>query len=182
MPEWSNQDLIVYHGTDNQQAGLVAPIAPGGGPVAAAFRPNLARCRRFTDFGRGFYTTTSLHQATQWANARVRKVLAPIGPPQFAVVLGFVIDRDLLAACEQLAFVRNTPDYWALVRTCRNGFLPHQRAVNRPYDVVIGPVSLWESELLIADCDQFSFHTNRAIALLTQPQFIGCGTKPGGLF
>ncbi len=45
-----------------------------------------------------------------------------------------------------------------------------------PYDVVYGPVALWPQTLAIKDCDQISFHTPAAIAML---QGIGL-TPPAG--
>lgn len=32
--------------------------------------PQLSRGRKFTDFGKGFYTTTNLRQAKDWAKAK----------------------------------------------------------------------------------------------------------------
>jgi hypothetical protein len=119
-----------------------------------------------TDFGRGFYTTTRLHQAKQWANSRVRRILAPNGPTPQAIVLSFTLDRNRLAKLDTLVFVRPTRDYWRLVNDCRNGFPPHQRGQPDEYDIVYGPVSLAPQQLLIQDCDQISFHTHRALSVL----------------
>jgi len=142
---------------------------------------NLARCRPFTDFGQGFYCTTSLHQAQQWANARVLRTLAPTGPTPTAVVLAFQLNRYWLASLETLAFVRPIKDFWDLVQDCRNGFPPHQRSTpyNVCYDVVFGPVTLWPQRLVIQDCDQISFHTQRAVRGLKSPVVHSMGTHNG---
>ncbi len=141
-------------------------------------------CRPRTDFGQGFYTTTSEHQARQWANQRCRRILAPRGSGPTATVLRFAIDRDALADLHHLAFVRETADFWNLVHDCRLGFPPHQRTGSRQraYDVVYGPVSLWQQTLVIADCDQISFHTARALALLPAPVIHAQAAGAGGLF
>jgi Protein of unknown function (DUF3990) len=68
MPKWINPPLVVYHGTDSSVLGLAPPPLHA---VLHTFAVNLARCSPNTDFGRGFYTTTSDHQARQWANKRV---------------------------------------------------------------------------------------------------------------
>lgn len=187
MPVWTNGDLTVFHGTDSAAIGLGSP-PPGLAslPQPAAMTVDLSKCKRLTDFGQGFYTTTSLHQAKQWANARLRRVLAPGPTTQFAVVISFSINRDELGDLETLGFVRGTLDYWDFMQDCRAGFPPHQRASprNAAYDVVYGPVSLWQQILLIQDCDQISFHTDRAIQLLNAngPTLVACASSAGGLF
>lgn len=163
MPRWKNQPLITYHGSDS------GSLPPGswtvGSPVP--FPVSLARCRPLVDFGQGFYTTTNQHQAEQWANTRVLRM--PPHPGIRAVVLAFTIDRDALAALDTLAFVRPTTDFWDFVTDCRHGFPPHARSHPSPpsYDVVYGPVTIWPQSLLLADCDQISFHTPPAVAALS---------------
>jgi len=72
MPSWalsagSIKPLVVYHGTDDTVAGAsTTPL----GARPAGFRPNLALCRPNTDFGQGFYVSTSEYQARQWPIAR----------------------------------------------------------------------------------------------------------------
>jgi hypothetical protein len=57
MPVWRNKDLVVYHGSDDVSVG--AQGVNSGMPLG--FTVNLALCRPFTDFGQGFYVTTSEH-------------------------------------------------------------------------------------------------------------------------
>src|SRR5271166_1709919 len=179
MPQW-NSKLTVYHGTDDISLGIPGVTTRTPNPLSG-FVVNLGRGRPITDFGQGFYTTTDLHQAREWANARVLRVLAPTQTHR-AVVIAFDLDREWLASLEALAFVRPIlppADFWNLVTDCRNGFFPHQRPLPQTaYDVVYGPVTLWPSRLLIKDCDQISFHTRRATRGLRQPRV--AATPPGG--
>lgn len=180
MPQWGNQPLRAFHGTDDDslKRGSGVRALPGVYSPLPLFTPNLALCRPFTDFGQGFYVTTRLHQAKQWANARVLR--AGSGTSLTAVVIEFSLDRDWLASLDGLVFTRATNDYWALVTDCRHRFPPHQRPPPHPlpYDVVYGPVSLWPQTLYIADCDQISFHTRRAVSSFPQPTIAAIGTRP----
>jgi uncharacterized protein DUF3990 len=162
VPRWLNQDLYVYHGTDSHSVGA-SSVATGG---TLPFAVKLALCRPNTDFGQGFYVTTHLHQAEQWANQRVTSLPST---SLFAVVFRFQVDRDWLASLDALSFVRPTNDFWDLVVDCRLGFPPHQRTFPPSYDVVYGPVSLWPQILTIQDCDQISFHTAKAVTGLPNP-------------
>jgi hypothetical protein len=169
VPLWANKDLDVYHGTDSLSVG--AALFPSGNILP--FRVNLALCRPFTDFGQGFYVTTNLHQAEQWANRRadgINAALPSSAPRTIAIVLQFTLKRDWLARLESLSFVLEAGDFWALVEDCRIGFPPHQRVgASRAYEAVYGPVSLWPQKLVIKDCDQISFHTASAVNSLPDP-------------
>ena len=179
MPKWSNPPLVVYHGTDTAALGLAPPPQH---TVLHAFTVNLARCSPNTDFGRGFYMTTSDHQAREWANKRVRLAHSR-GRSTTGVVLSFPVSLYALSTLESLCFVRATADYYALVEDCRLGFPPHQKTVgNVAYDVVFGPVSLGSQRLVIHDCDQISFHTPAAVAVLPGPQVYDVGDPISGLF
>jgi hypothetical protein len=160
---WTNQHLALYHGTDDVSAiSIMMRVAPNHHGI------NLAYCRPLSDFGRGFYTTTYFHQAANWANDRCL-VLRNRTPPTSAVatVLQFNMDRNLLALMQTLCFLREDQDYWDFVRHCRSAPVPHRAPGN--YDVVLGPVSLWPQTLVIKDCDQISFHTTSALAILPVP-------------
>jgi hypothetical protein len=180
MPLWGspNPPLVVYHGTDDQSLLAWGPIIAGR--TLTGFRARVSLCRPFTDFGQGFYVTTWDHQARQWANARVLRILAPTGPQPRAVVIRFLLDRDWLADLDSLVFIRPTFDFWNLVDDCRTGFPPHQRP--GPYDVVYGPVALWDERLLIQDCDQIGFHTRRAVRRLVDPSVYAIATTVNGRF
>jgi hypothetical protein len=169
VPLWLNKDIYVYHGTDSNSVGATS-VRSG---TSISFGVSLPLCRPRTDFGQGFYVTTNLHQAEQWANERTRAInltLPSSSTPTVAVILQFRLQRDWLASLESLSFVLETPDFWALVEDCRIGFPPHQRAGKQmEYDVVYGPVTLWRQKLVIKDCDQISFHTAAAVSKLPNP-------------
>jgi hypothetical protein len=154
-PAWTNQRLTLYHGTVLTAAESILDSG-----IA------LHRCNRYTDFGRGFYTTTLLEQAESWAwsLSSQRAESAP-------AVVRFDVERDGLARLDALWFVhggREADDYWSLVHHCRTGGGTHGRTVKQGwYDVVIGPVAaFWLQRLAIHDADQISFHTRRAVRLL----------------
>lgn len=166
---WTNQSLKVYHGCDDVSAK---------GIVAHGIR--LASGSPTTDFGQGFYTTTNAHQAEQWANRRFH--IGKARGATSAAVVEFTIDRNDMAVLNHMAFVREdfapNSDYWQLVAHCRGGN-DHAKA-GAPgtgyYDVVYGPVSLYPQFLVIADADQISFHTPRALNVLTTVAIISQGS------
>lgn len=180
---WTNGPLTVYHGTDSSSLSGCGTIRIGG---RLNFTVQLSRCRPATDFGQGFYTTTSLTQAREWANARASKIRASPtagGGAAAAVVLRFDLRRNRLARLDTLAFVRPTADFWSFVTYCRNGHASHNRGgLRKEYDVVYGPVTLWPQRLLIADCDQISFHSPGATRALGQPLVEDVALAPNGLF
>jgi hypothetical protein len=161
-PAWANGSLTLYHGTvlNHAQAIQRNGVSPRLG------RPG-------TDFGPGFYTTTSLRQAKSWAwlmsstsSAKTR-----------GAVVKLVIDLDDLAPLETLTFVRghfDADDYWSFVFHCRAGASNHGRKTvgSGLYDVVYGPVAaFWMQRVAMADSDQISFHTSKSAAVL-RPQKI----------
>lgn len=160
MP-WQNGPLVLYHGTDVKSANDI---------LQNGIQWNL--CKTLTDFGQGFYLTTYLHQAKNWANVRCRLLQKQASPSPLpvAAVIRFEISREELALPEVLVFVTEgaNPDYWDLVSHCRQGGSGrHLLRKTEYYDVVYGPVSLWPQTLVIKDCDQISFHNPRSLELLT---------------
>lgn len=164
-PPWTDQDLILYHGTHSLFAKA----------IRAGIDVTLGNPR--ADFGRGFYTTTVRRQARAWAVRRsaVYELTNPdpSRPPQ-PVVLRFRIPRSEFAGLETLVFVRGdhqAEDYWSFVQHCRRGGAGHGRPMIAGrggwYDVVAGPVAAaWESRMAFASADQISFHTPRGATLL----------------
>jgi hypothetical protein len=110
---WANGPLVLYHGTDDRSAQNIMQNGV-----------DLNYCKALSDFGRGFYLTTWLHQAKNWANVRCRRLRrsAPTRPP-IATVLSYAIDRAEIARPEVLVFISegSNPDYWDLVEHCRLG-------------------------------------------------------------
>ena len=174
MP-WNNDNVELYHGTDTSQLGTIG-IDPNPHGLL------VTKCRRGTDFGMGFYLTTYMHQAEQWANEAYYRNLSPTGANQQAIVLSFEVERDLLASLQALVFVRETPDFWSLVRHCRGGYSPHNRVqttYNPPpraeYDLVYGPVAHWRQTLVFKDCDQISVNAQLALDKLPSPSIKSSG-------
>lgn len=186
MPSWSNGKLTVYHGTNTQTLADYGPFEIGR--RLAGFVADLEYCHPFSGFSKGFYTTTSLHQAREWANTRIRRLNRPKGsratPLQpRSLVFRFDLDRSWLASQETLVFVRAVSDFWDFVTHCRAGLAVHARThPNVAYDAVYGLVTIWPSRLLIQDSDQISFHTTRALGYLNQPSVAELAGNADGLF
>jgi hypothetical protein len=138
-----------------------------------------------TDFGRGFYTTTLLRQALDWAEIKRGKAPAKSKRSRdfMAVVLWFDLPRNRLAELQSLAFGRGDYDaeeYWSFVQHCRSSvparststavIKDHQRdpsGAETCYDMVSGPVSaFWQQRAAIMTADQFSFHTVHGVSVL----------------
>lgn len=138
----------------------------------------LRYCRPDSDFGRGFYTTTVQRQAASWARLRQAQPLSN----EEAVILRFRVCRNELSKLASLHFVLGNydcEDYWSFVQHCRQSMPPvrgrpaeirhHDRLDRKWYDVVTGPVSaFWRQRALMADSDQVSFHTLKAIKILNR--------------
>jgi hypothetical protein len=90
---WQNSNLIVYHGCDNVSADNILKNGV-----------DLTKGKPLADFGKGFYTTTNIHQAKNWANAKIRR-LRQSRPRLLATVIRFELDRNLLAERCLLCFV-----------------------------------------------------------------------------
>ncbi len=164
---WNNRDIVLYHGTIQKHADSILKGI------------DIQQSRVKTDFGQGFYVTTLKRQAEGWASKAHERVRLRFrqNEENKPVLVKYEIPRDDLAPLESLWFVRgafDADDYWSLVFHCRQGKPGHAR-FNRGgrYDIVIGPVaSQWRQRLTIADVDQISFHTDRAIALLVNPSVL----------
>ena len=175
---WINDDMVLYHGCSdlslfpNNSNGIVV----SGGPHNISHNSNNAAQR--ADFGPGFYATSWLHQAKNWANQRVNK-LRGRHPNVKAVILSMHIERNRFASLESLVFISDRDNYYAFVQYCRRGGIPHAALAHRgqPYDVVAGPVSMgMEQTLAIGNTDQVSFHTASATAAITNLSVFAIGT------
>jgi hypothetical protein len=153
-PSWSNQDIVLYHGT-------VDVFAP-----AILTQISVSMGRSSTDFGPGFYATTLLRQAHTWAAQ-----LASSKPGTAPAVIEVTVSRNRMAGLETLAFVRcdfDADDYWSFVHYCRKGAVDHGRPdPHRFYDLVYGPVAaFWKQRMSVSDADQLSFHTTASQLVL----------------
>jgi DNA-directed RNA polymerase alpha subunit len=124
-------------------------------------QPDLAKCRQKTDFGKGFYTTTSLEQAKKWALLKKKR----FGTPH-AYVSEYEIDDTVLNSAEYIVrhFSGATKVWLEFVVSNRKGYATHS------YDFVMGPVAndslyatllLYEQGVLTAEAtiEQLKTHT-----------------------
>jgi hypothetical protein len=168
MATWQNDDFILYHGSTEDS---LRPLDPEGLSVGVLpHHINLERCGTRTEFGRGFYVTSSLEQAKSWANLQAKRIAIrkrKTTHPR-AVVLGVSLNRDRLATLEALVFTNENCGFWPFVEYCRAGHPPHGRrnAVQVRYDIVYGPLSIWPQHFVLKDCDQVSFHSAKALSII----------------
>lgn len=158
IPPWTNQDLVLYHGT----LLIYAQDIFHHGVRLEVQQPR-------TDFGLGFYTSTNREQAVKFIRRR-RFGLSPVALVEFRV------ERERLASLNILSFVLGSPaalDFWSFVQHCRS---PHSSSHGRNagtssyYDVVVGPVAKnWGTCTSHFGFDQVSFHTPDAVNLLNTP-------------
>jgi hypothetical protein len=147
------------------------------GSTVSVAQPDLKKCRAATDFGKGFYTTTSFEQAKKWSVIKRNRT----GAAQ-AIVSEYEVDDDILQnkKFKVRLFASPTEDWLNFVMNNRRGRLVSD------YDLVMGPVAndslyatllLYEQGILQASAaiaqlkahtlfDQLSFHSDSAIAML----------------
>jgi hypothetical protein len=147
------------------------------GSTVSVTQPDLKCCRPTTDFGRAFYTTTSIEQAQKWAAIKQRRVNA-----ESAIVSAFEFDESVLHSGKYNVrfFEKPTKEWLEFVINNRRG------VGSEKYDCVMGPVAndslyatilLYEQSIIGAEAaieqlksytlfDQLSFHTNEALTNL----------------
>lgn len=162
--------MILYHGSNTNIKSI-----------------NLAMCRPYKDFGKGFYLTDIREQAEKMAR-RVSKIYG--GSP---VVNIFEIDDDFrkISGITVKDFGIQTSEEWArFVMNNRNKNFDNEKSVlcnqDNKYDIVIGPVAddnmallfrQYENEMIDFETlikgmiyketsSQYSFHTEKSIRLL----------------
>ena len=145
----------------------------------AVRKPIVSRGRSKTDFGKGFYTTTSREQAEKWAQIKRDRM----GNEAHAIVSVFELDDAVLnnPAYRTRYFDGATAEWLDFVVGNRRGEVHHN------FDLIMGPVAndklyatitLYENGILDANAaieqlnthqlfDQLSFHTTKACKLLT---------------
>ncbi len=145
----------------------------------AVRKPIVSRGRGKTDFGKGFYTTTSREQAEKWAQIKRDRM----GDEAHAIVSVFELDDAVLnnPAYHTRHFDGATAEWLDFVVGNRRGEVHHN------FDLIMGPVAndklyatitLYENGILDANVaieqlnthqlfDQLSFHTTKACKLLT---------------
>lgn len=139
-------------------------------------RPSVLKGRKATDFGKGFYTTTSFEQAKKWAILKKNRDLS-----EKAIVSVYEVPDDILNRDFSVyRFVGPTKEWLEFVVSNRRGKGRAQ------YDLIMGPVAndqlyvtirLFEQGVVSADAaiemlkshklfDQLSFHSGKAASLL----------------
>lgn len=159
--------MVLYHGCND---GSLAPGNPRG--IVVSGQPHGIRLdvgAKRPDFGPGFYATTWLHQAKNWANLSVKKVRRR-RPFAKAVVLSMRVERNTFAELQSLVFPGERNDFHRFVEYCRDGHRPHAALECRqtPYDVVTGPVTMVGQTMIVGGGDQVSFHTPAGIEAISQ--------------
>jgi len=163
--------MMLYHGSNREVAAV-----------------DLSRCKPYKDFGRGFYLTTMEEQAELMAK-RTARIFGG-----FPVVTAFTFDGSALSKHDLSVKTYYEPTAeWALfVLNNRNRNFRDHADLNsnqdNKYDIVIGPVANDDIALLFRTFtngyididalvkgmkyrklnDQYSFHTDRAITLLSK--------------
>lgn len=149
------------------------------GSTMAVRKPIVSRGRGKTDFGKGFYTTTSREQAEKWAQIKRDRM----DDEAHAIVSVFELDDAVLnnPAYHTRHFDGATAEWLDFVVGNRRGEVHHN------FDLIMGPVAndklyatitLYENGILDANAaieqlnthqlfDQLSFHTAKACKLLT---------------
>lgn len=140
--------------------------------------PQLIESDRYLDFGKGFYTTTNLEQASRWATIKQKRTAAEV-----AYVNIYEIDDNLLSNLNLsiLVFPEANSEWLKFVTGNRRGNPLHK------YDIVKGAVAndtiyqtlvLYEAGVYTIEdtiarlkvhrlFDQISFHTERALKEIT---------------
>lgn len=102
------------------------------GSTLAVRTPNVARGRRNTDFGKGFYTTTNYEQAARWARIKRDRQEA-----NKAIVSVYEFDERLLTSPEL-----NVLRYEEATEAWLDFVIGNRRAnAGHAFDLVMGPVA-----------------------------------------
>lgn len=152
IPAWQDQTLELFHGTSDLFLSSIQK------------KVDVRKGQHLKDFGRGFYTTTNIDKARDWA-ANTAYFVG--GDP---AVVRFEVSRNDLAMLDCLFFVRgdkSAVDFWSFVQYCRTIPSDHNRVHQAWYDLVVGPITgTWTQQSVIPDADQISFHTRHATRVL----------------
>lgn len=167
-------DLILYHGT-----------------IAEFSVIDLKYCKDKKDFGRGFYTTTSINQAVDLARAMKRRQIFSGNAYAKAYVYSFKIDKQLLKMLHTHTF-QSANISWVDYVIKNRYSTPHNSGGAVDFDVVIGKVADANTNRLINEfreaygdkatneqkeqlikrlrpenlTDQYCFKSNRSLKLL----------------
>lgn len=147
------------------------------GSIYLVEKPQLIKGQRNSDFGNGFYTTTSFEQAQRWAKNRIRRAGVNSG-----YVSVFEYNLNDITDLKIKTFDKANKEWLEFVINNRKGI-----AELNEYDIHIGPVSddnvyqtikLFETGLYDIDYtlkrlktevlqDQWAFHTLKSLSCLS---------------
>ena len=150
------------------------------GSTMTVHKPTVTRGRTKTDFGKGFYTTTSPEQAEKWA--RIKKNREGKKEGVRVVVSVFEIDDSILNSSQY-----KTMHFYGATAEWLDFVVANRRGASHDFDMIMGPVandnlyatiSLYENGTLNANAaieqlkthtlfDQLSFHNQSVCQLLT---------------
>ena len=116
--------------------------------------PNLSKCARFKDFGRGFYLTTSDCQARDFVRLSVRKAIdrgESGAVPGRGYVSAYVVGGDALEVLRILEFGDADSDWLACIvaHRRRRSFPELVRRFAR-YDVIVGKIANDQTNITLA--------------------------------
>ena len=146
------------------------------GSLEAVRHPEMRKPNRTLDYGRGFYTTTSLQQAEDWVRRKFKENETAHG-----FVNVYELDEQEMLTMKTLMFQQPTEEWVDFVMLNRR-----QRGFVHDFDVVYGPVAndrvyaafalyeggLIDKQTLITELktyklvDQYLFHTEQSLRLL----------------
>ncbi len=153
------------------------------GSTVSVKRPNIRKGRKATDFGKGFYTTTSFEQARKWALLKKNREQS-----EKAVVSVYEVPDNILDGEYSVRqFTGATKEWLEFVVGNRRG-----KETGSVYDLIMGPVAndqlyatirLYEQGVVTAEAaiemlkahklfDQLSFHTMTVASLLTFVEYV----------
>ena len=138
--------------------------------------PRLLKIQRDLDFGRGFYTTSDLEQASKWA----KRTAMRLGQQQSFVSV-YDVDEEMLFSLRVLRFDKPDQNWLRFVVANRKGIAPTDQ-----WDLICGPVAndqtmpvidlfldgMYDEEETIKRLlpqklkNQYTFKTSEAIKLL----------------
>lgn len=138
--------------------------------------PHLLKIQRELDFGKGFYTTSDMEQASKWARRTALRL-----KQSTAYVSVYTVDEDKLRSLRILRFEKADQQWLRFVVANRKGMAPVHE-----WDIIHGPVAddqtmpvidlfldgMYDEEEAIKRLlpqklkDQYTFKTPAAIALL----------------
>ena len=120
--------MVLYHGSYTEVA-----------------TPDLSKCARFKDFGRGFYLTTSLEQAKSFVRLSIQKALdrgVPDVSSDKGFISRFVVRGDGLNDLSVLEFEQADSDWLRCVAAHRRrNTFPDLIQTLSSYDVIAGKIA-----------------------------------------